>query len=186
MGYPNARFVVFYEDGTQLIEDRSNPRTWNDAPKEGIWDMGILFDPQPLYFPHAKDKNDNPIPITDPLSGVHLNERCPVQKLKGRRFIHVGWFRMVDFVRNFGLATGKKTEKYLSLMIGYVYNPEGDCVIMFGKEPIPTIVAFQHNIFDLHADDNSIMAMQIDLEKCGTARETRQVMIKPEVIAEST
>lgn len=183
MPCPYARFVIMYEDGTEIVEDRNDPYAWNSAPKEGIWDMGILFDPQPLYFPHARDEKGELIPIKDPLSGVHLQERYPVQKLKGRRFMHVGWFRMIDFVRQF-FPSGIQ-DKTLSLMIGYIYNSVGDCVIMFGKKPIPTCVTFQHNIFDLHADDNSILEMQIDLEKCGTARETRQVKIIPETITET-
>lgn len=185
MACPYARFVIYYDDGTMLLEDRNNPRSWDDAPKEGIWDLGILFDPQHLYFPHTKGKNDQPLPIKDPTTGTHIVERLPIMKLKGRRFIHVGWFRMIDFVREF---IGGSAEKTLSLMVGYIYNPEGDCVIMFGKQD-RTVVTFQHNIFDMHADKKSSIfkAMQIDLEKCGTPRETRQMMIKPEeVIAEAS
>ena len=181
MACPFASFVIFYEDGTQLVENRYDPYSWDNAPKDGIWVMGILFDPLPLYFPHAKDENKKPIPIVDPLSGIHLQERLPIMKLKGRRFIYVGWFRMIDFIRQF--KAKETVDKTLSLMIGYVYNPEGDCVIMFGKKD-RTVVTFQHNIFKLHADENSIRAMGIDLEKCGMERENRQQMIKSDLIAE--
>lgn len=150
-----ARFVIHYRNGNTLIEDRKDNSCWDNAPKENIAALGILFDPGIIHVDNKVLKANGNI-LRFP-----FNENT----LKGSKKYNYQFFQYKDTLLssgNVGNFTAGKNE--LGLVIGMVLNSDGHCMVMRGK-PSCNVSVFYTTV---HSLGLNLELFEIDLERCGT------------------
>lgn len=142
-----ARFVIHYKDGTTLIEDRNDSYCWDNASKENISALGIVYDPIPIG-------------IKDPNTGKDIRITLDEHTLKGSSKYNYPFFMQKDAVLKLVPNAKPKT---LGLMVGLVTNKAGHCVVMYGK-PNGCVSTFYTTV---HSLTLNLELFGIKLEECG-------------------
>ncbi len=122
-----ARFVVFYKDGTTVVEDRNKKDCWDALPnKENIAALGILYDPLVL---NEKDKDGNQLRISN----------LPQQLiLKGSKRHNYQFFQFKTVDLQIGNSKDRKAGKHeVNLTIGMVVDNKGHCIVL---EAMPNVI----------------------------------------------
>ena len=124
-----ARFVVFYKDGTTVVEDRSDPHCWdklNNENKEKIAALGILYDPLVL---NEMDQDGNQLRISN----------LPQQLiLKGSKRHNYQFFQFKTVDLQIGASKNRKAGKHeVNLTIGMVVDNKGHCIVL---EAMPGVI----------------------------------------------
>lgn len=149
-----AKFVIHYRDGTTITEDRDDNYAWDNAPKEDISALGILYDPGIIHV------DDKPLRV----DGLILRYPFKEHTLRGSKKYHYGFFQFKDVL----MATGNvgnfnQGRNELGLVIGMVINSEGNCIVMHGK-PSRNISTYFTTVHSLRLDYER---QGIYLEDCG-------------------
>lgn len=122
-----ARFVVFYKDGTTVVEDRSKKDCWDSMPdKNNIIALGILYDPLVL---NEKDKDGKNLRISN----------LPQQLiLKGSKRHNYQFFQFKTVDLQVGGSKDRKAGKHeVNLTIGMVVDKMGHCIVL---EAMPNVI----------------------------------------------
>ena len=122
-----ARFVVFYKDGTTVVEDRSKGDCWDALPnKNNIIAMGILYDPMVL---NERDSNGKQLRISN----------LPQQLvLKGSKRHNYKFFQYKTVDMQLGKSKERNSGRHeVNLTVGMVVDKEGHCMVL---EALPNVV----------------------------------------------
>ncbi len=121
-----ARFIVFYKDGTTVVEDRSKKDCWDALSKENIAALGILYDPLVL---NEKDKDGKNLRISN----------LPQQLiLKGSKRHNYQFFQFKTVDLQLGNSKIRKAGKHeVNLTIGMVVDNKGHCIVL---EAMPDVI----------------------------------------------
>lgn len=158
-GLSFAKFVIHYKDGSTLIEDKKDDYCWNNASKDNISALGILFDPLPLY-------DDNRPVLSD--DGRQLRLTFDEHTLKGSKTYKYGFFMDKEIIFALGKSkTLNRGRNEISLGIGMVIDSEGHCICMRGTKD-RQIYTYYTTVHSLGMDQNSLTEnYNIDLGECG-------------------
>lgn len=135
-----------------MIEDRSNPYSWDHASKENVVGLGIQFDPITL-----RDENNQH--FLDP-NGIPLRVVPLPVNLWASKKVTCQFFQDKEAVLR--LIHGHRAQT-IALRIGMVYNSEGDCVVIRGDQTgkVDTFLT------DVHELTLNLELFEIDLETVG-------------------
>ena len=117
-----AKFVIHYLDGTTLVEDRKDGYSWDNAPKENIIALGIIYDP---IATNVREKESNQL----------ICYELPEYVLRGSKKYKYGYFQFKTADQPFAIRRGKDLppKKVLNLSVGIVVDKEGHCVVLAGR-----------------------------------------------------
>jgi len=165
MAYKYGRFVIHYKDGTTYIEDRNDPRAWDDRPRKPIKAIGIQPDPVVILNQITKDPitgKETKKEVTVNLDSTDPNVRFVMfeSTLKGSFKFDYGFF--MDKERD--IRGGKQKEVH-KIRIGVVVDNLGHCYcIEYVGTGSPR--GYYTTVKSLGMDANSLKVnYDIDLEK---------------------
>ncbi len=145
--------MIYYNDSRKnLIEDRADPYSWDNASKEGIVGLGIQFNPVPL-------RDENYQPILDS-KGKQLRVIPSPVNLWASKKVTCQFFQDKEAILQ--LIGGHRAQT-IALRVGMVYNKQGDCVVLRGDKN-GTVDTFISNVIDLTLN---LKLFEIDLEQVG-------------------
>lgn len=152
MGCSFACFVVFYKDGTTVVEDRSKGDFWDKLPKDNIAAMGIKYDPLLL---NEKDKDGKQLRITN--IPQHLI-------LKGSQRYNYRFFQYKTVDMQVGPSKVRKAGRHeINLTIGMVVDKEGHCIVL---EAMPNVVIRTYYT-TVHSLNLNLDLFEINLNEIG-------------------
>lgn len=127
MVYKRGRFVVHYKDGQTYIEDRKNPRAWDDRPRKPTTALGIQPDTNilaNLFVKNYKTGKEHRSEIVIDFTSKVPNERIALNEmvLKG------SWkFNYQFFMDKSADVKGGRKDVW-NLRLGMVVDRLGHCV----------------------------------------------------------
>jgi hypothetical protein len=195
MAYKHARFVIYYKSGNNKIEDRTDPKNWDNAPKYEYLcpKCGEVFPcfPELTLTNCLKCARENrevklvrqtiitalgiqfdPLPLQeegDPVmskENTPLRVKLPTQVLKGSSVYNYGFFQE----KLASIETkGEQKQQTHGLRIGMVVDPEGHCFCMVGHmgKGQPAIYSYYTTVHSLGIDEPALKLHGIKLSECG-------------------
>ena len=147
-----ARFVVFYKDGTTIVENRKDNYCWDNLNKNNIAAIGVLYDPLVL---DERDENGKQLRLPN----------IPQQLIiKGSKRYNYRFFQYKTIDMQLGDSKYHKAgRREVNLTIGMVVDKEGHCVVL---EAMPDVVirTYYTTVYSLGLN---LDLFEIDLNEIG-------------------
>lgn len=210
MAYQYAKFVIYFRNGKTKVEDRSNPYSWDGAPKYEFYcqECGSSYP----YFPEvgnmefcikcAHENKDSrlvressiiamgisfdPQPLEEDGEPVFSKQGRPLRVkfqpfvMKGSNLYNYGWIQDKPAEQQFVGGSKKQT---FGIRIGRVLNPQGhvECLVGYLAQGTPTIYSYHTTLHSLGIDKDAKRLHSLKLSECGKRFVKRKEAIKPHI-----
>lgn len=169
-----GRWVVHYEDGSTIVEDKSDGDHWYKVPKEGIAAVGVLLDPRSLQCDLGHVKTDmSGAAVQMEGKKITINYTVPeyphLSSQTERNYFYIdkdsGYDFQISGTRD-NLKAAYKGKSYRFLRLINITRADGTCTVMEVRwNTVPRV--YTTNVYRFGGADHDLFLLRsgIDMER---------------------